>query len=81
MTSQVIDTTSEVIAKLQSLAPEQQQQVLDFVEFLAQKYNQPQKTKEIPKKRVPDLNKGQIWMSDDFNDPLPDEFWLGEGEI
>jgi mRNA-degrading endonuclease RelE of RelBE toxin-antitoxin system len=81
MTSQVIDTTSEIVAKLQSLAPEQQQQVLDFVEFLAQKYNQPQETKETPKKRVPDLNKGQIWMSDDFNDPLPDEFWLGEGEI
>ncbi|OLE51279.1 MAG: hypothetical protein AUG51_23930 [Acidobacteria bacterium 13_1_20CM_3_53_8] len=29
-------------------------------------------------KRVPDLNKGEIWMSEDFNDPLPDEFWLGE---
>jgi prevent-host-death family protein len=21
------------------------------------------------------LFKGQIWMSDDFDDPLPDEFW------
>lgn len=21
--------------------------------------------------------KGQIWMSDDFDAPLPDEFWLG----
>ena len=30
------------------------------------------------RKRVPDLNKGEIWMSEDFNDPLPDEFWLGE---
>ncbi len=27
--------------------------------------------------RVPDLNSG-TWMSDDFDDPLPDEFWLGE---
>jgi hypothetical protein len=27
-------------------------------------------------KRIPDLFPG-IWMSDDFNDPLPDEFWLG----
>lgn len=27
--------------------------------------------------RIPDLFPG-IWMSDDFNDPLPDEFWLGE---
>ncbi len=28
--------------------------------------------------RVPDLHKGEIWMSDDFDEPLPDEFWLGE---
>jgi hypothetical protein len=28
--------------------------------------------------RTPGLHQGQIWMSEDFNDPLPDEFWLGE---
>jgi hypothetical protein len=26
--------------------------------------------------RIPNLHLGG-WMSDDFNDPLPDEFWLG----
>jgi antitoxin (DNA-binding transcriptional repressor) of toxin-antitoxin stability system len=31
-----------------------------------------------PKKRVFGLHRGQIWVSDDFDDPLPDEFWLGE---
>jgi hypothetical protein len=31
----------------------------------------------IPR-RVPDLDKRKYRMSDDFNDPLPDEFWLGE---
>ncbi len=30
------------------------------------------------KPRVFDLHPGAIWMSDDFDDPLPDEFWLGE---
>jgi predicted HTH domain antitoxin len=37
--------------------------------------------KEIPvssKKRVLGMHRGQIWVSDDFDDPLPDEFWLGE---
>jgi hypothetical protein len=29
-------------------------------------------------KRIPGLNAGMIWISDDFDDPLPDEFWLGE---
>jgi hypothetical protein len=81
MTSQVVDTTSELIAKLQTVPPEKLQQVLDFVEFLAQKYTQPPEVQETPQQRIPDLNKGEIWMSDDFNDPLPDEFWLGEGEV
>ncbi|PHM09348.1 type II toxin-antitoxin system VapB family antitoxin [Nostoc sp. 'Peltigera malacea cyanobiont' DB3992] len=77
MTFQVVDTTSKLIAKLQILAPEQQQEVLDFVEFLVQKYTQPQRP---PQKRVLGLNQDKIWISDDFNDPLPDEFWLGESE-
>lgn len=29
-------------------------------------------------KRVAGLNRGKIHMSDDFDAPLPDEFWLGE---
>jgi len=28
--------------------------------------------------RIPGLHAGMIWVSDDFNDPLPDEFWFGE---
>jgi antitoxin (DNA-binding transcriptional repressor) of toxin-antitoxin stability system len=28
--------------------------------------------------RIFGLQRGQIWMSDDFDAPLPDEFWLGE---
>lgn len=29
-------------------------------------------------KRVGNLNPGSIWISDGFDAPLPDEFWLGE---
>ncbi len=29
-------------------------------------------------KRMPDLHFGQTWVSDDFDAPLPDSFWLGE---
>jgi antitoxin (DNA-binding transcriptional repressor) of toxin-antitoxin stability system len=28
--------------------------------------------------RIPDLHPGVWEVSDDFDDPLPDEFWLGE---
>ncbi len=31
------------------------------------------------KTRTPDLHPG-LWMSDDFDDPLPDEFWFGEDQ-
>ena len=29
------------------------------------------------KKRVAGLNRGAIWTSEDFDQPLPDDFWLG----
>lgn len=74
MTTQTLDITQALIAKLQSLPPEQQQILLDFADFLVQKHGQPQTGEQ----RVPDLNRGEVWMSEDFNDPLPDEFWTGE---
>lgn len=30
------------------------------------------------KKRTAGLGEGTIWISDDFNDPLPDDFWFGD---
>lgn len=31
---------------------------------------------QVPPKRVFGQHRGKIWMSPDFNDPLPDDFWL-----
>ncbi len=77
MTSQTLDITETLIAKLRSLPPEQKQTLLDFVEFLAQKNAQPQ----LVQQRVLGLNQGEFWMSEDFNEPLLDEFWTGEQGI
>jgi hypothetical protein len=33
---------------------------------------------DLSKPRILGLHPGAIWMSDDFDDPLPDEFWLGD---
>ena len=33
-----------------------------------------------PVERVLGLGIGNIWISDDFDEPLPEEFWFGEGE-
>ncbi|HEX8127618.1 MAG TPA: hypothetical protein VF527_00725 [Pyrinomonadaceae bacterium] len=35
---------------------------------------------EVRKKesrKIAGLNRGAIWVSDDFDEPLPDEFWTG----
>ena len=35
---------------------------------------------EIPlphKKRIAGLGEGEIWIREDFDDPLPTEFWFG----
>jgi antitoxin component of MazEF toxin-antitoxin module len=34
-------------------------------------------SRESRKKRIAGLNRGMISMSEDFDTPLPDEFWLG----
>ncbi len=59
------------IGQLEKLPPQQQQQVLDYIEFLAQKYIQPQ----LPQPRVPGLHRRMGWISDDFNDPIPPDYW------
>lgn len=34
------------------------------------------------KKRVFGLHKGEVlYISDDFDEPFPDEFWLGDGPV
>jgi prevent-host-death family protein len=27
--------------------------------------------------RIPGLNRGEIWTSEDFDEPLPESFWIG----
>ncbi|MCE5182088.1 MAG: type II toxin-antitoxin system Phd/YefM family antitoxin [Betaproteobacteria bacterium] len=33
------------------------------------------------KQRVFGLHRGEFWVSNDFDEPLADEFWLGNGPI
>ena len=61
----------------EDLSVESLAEVVDFAEFLREKMRKQNGTKP-DKKRVGGLLKGKIWMSDDFNDELPDEFWFGE---
>ncbi|MGI8885185.1 MAG: DUF2281 domain-containing protein [Pyrinomonadaceae bacterium] len=53
-------------------------EVIDFAEFLRVKTGKKENQVIEQKERVAGLNQGEIWMSDDFNDYLGDEFWFGE---
>ena len=68
-----MDIEQALLEQVRSLNPAQQQAVLDFAAFLRQKVpmalNEP----------IPGLHKDiPYWMADDFDAPLPDEFWLAE---
>ncbi|NEQ79277.1 MAG: DUF2281 domain-containing protein [Moorea sp. SIO2I5] len=79
MNYQTIGLPKEFLKSLQALPPQQQRMVFDFVEFLALKYvkSEPSQS-QAP--RISGLLEGQGWISDDFNEPLSDEFWFGEND-
>ena len=76
-------TIKQIIqSKIDTLSEQKQAEVLNFLNFLIASQteidSQPESNIQPKRQRVLGLNKGQISMSDDFNAPLPDEFWLGE---
>jgi len=74
MTTQTIDLTEKILTKIKDLPLEQQQEILDFTEFIAHKYSQKLEAKnQSQKKRIAGLYQGKGWISDDFNEPLPPE--------
>ena len=77
MTTKVIS-----INELQNKIPELLAFIAEGDNIIIEKDNKPFArlipVSEKRKKRIAGLNKGEIWMSEDFDEPLPDEFWTGE---
>ena len=68
-----MDIEQALLEQVRSLTPAQQHAVLDFAAFLRQRVST---GLQDP---IPGLHKDiPYWMADDFDAPLPDEFWLGE---
>ena len=81
MTYQTIELLEDLLGKLQHLLPENQQLLLTFAEFLLERQMRsiPENTsvEAAPppaQQRVLGLHQGMGWMSEDFNEPLPDAF-------
>ncbi len=68
--------TAQLHASIDELPSDLQEQVYNFVTFL--KSTQVELDTALKENRVLGLHKGSMQMHDDFDDPLPDTFWLGE---
>ena len=69
-----MSTVSELAGAARELSLEEQRALLSRLTSQVHA----EESKSVVKERVFGLGRGKIWMSDDFNDPLPDEFWLSE---
>jgi hypothetical protein len=63
----------QLLRNIESLPPDLQKEVGDFVDFLRQKYPSPKSKSQ----RTVGEYRQQIVMPDDFNQALDDDFWLG----
>jgi hypothetical protein len=75
-----------LLAVVRTLPPHRQAQVLDFAAFLRAQEEAgdgaaPSASEDATRRHpVPNLHPGAMVMHDDFDDPLPEGFWLGEQE-
>jgi hypothetical protein len=76
MSHSINSIAERILIRLQDIPLEQQQKVLNYIEFIAQESSEHSPNSDASlNKRVLGLHKGKIWMSDDFNEPLPDDYW------
>ncbi len=71
-------TVETIIRELDSAPEPLLAAVLDFIQ--SKKAKTTQMSNQNNSLRIAGLHKGEIWIAEDFNDPLPDKFWIGEDE-
>jgi Protein of unknown function (DUF2281) len=73
-----MSTIESIIQELEKIPEPMQLSVLAFIHSLdGSATTENHHPSELPP-RILGLNRGAMKMSDDFDEPLPDEFWLGE---
>jgi hypothetical protein len=71
-----VDTKQLIVSELEST--DLLSEVLQFVKSIKRQH--PISIAKNPRQHIPNLEQGKIVMSDDFNEPLSDSFWLGVDE-
>ncbi len=73
-----MSTIESIVQELEKIPEPMQLSVLAFIRSLDRSATtENPHSSELPP-RILGLNRGAMKMSDDFDEPLPDEFWLGE---
>jgi hypothetical protein len=73
VTMTVLET---ILSELTSAPEPMLLEVLDFIQ--AAKNNPSSLSESSSSRRIPGLHQGEVWMSEDFNNALPNEFFSGE---
>jgi hypothetical protein len=67
-----------IVRELEKIPEPAQLKVLEFIRSLEDSATTNDLHPSALSPRILGLNRGSMKMSDDFDEPLPDEFWLGE---
>lgn len=71
-------TVQDVLAAAARLSPVEQ---LEIIQVLSRKLQNVSSNSVLPtQRRIPGLDAGPVWMSDDFDAELPDSFWFGSDD-
>jgi hypothetical protein len=72
-------TVDDVIAAARQLSPAEKLEIIQALSRQLQQHYSATPGSPLPDatQRIAGLDKGTVWMSSDFDDEFPDEFWLG----
>jgi hypothetical protein len=73
-----MSTIESIVRELEKIPEPMQLSVLEFIRSLGGSLGTEDRHPSALPPRILGLNRGAMKMSDDFDEPLPDEFWLGE---
>jgi Protein of unknown function (DUF2281) len=74
----IMSTIESIVRELEKIPEPMQLSVLAFIHSLDVSATPENHHPSALPPRILGLNRGVMKMSDDFDEPLPDEFWLGE---
>jgi hypothetical protein len=66
-------TIQEMLKEIRTLSINERKELINAIVDTLTETHEPQSIE-----RIPGLHAGTTWVSDDFDDPLPDSFWFGD---